>query len=210
MTPIRGPSNAASTPSSVFGRGRSDAAANGKKPLSEGKTGDEGDPTLLTGGYRNTSIEAPPAGGCRSALSTLPTVGGVGTNISKQEGDHRGAGKLPRSTSGTSDHLETPQFATSRRDFVGYVMLAGGGVDFINDLPFAAGRTVANRPTLTSSEGDASDVPPHADGRRDAAWRLSDVSGRVGAASGFTLACGYSGANELPPAGVIVVVGDER
>jgi len=53
-------------------------------------------------------------------------------------------------------------------------------------------------------------VPPHADGRRDAAWRLSDVGGGFGAASGFTLASGCSGANALPPAGGSVVVGDER
>jgi len=88
-------------------------------------------------------------------------------------------------------------------------MLAGGGIDFIHDLPLAAGRTAANRPPLTSSDGDASDVPPHADGRRDAAWRLLDVGGGVGAASGFTLASDCSGANELPRAGGSVVVGDE-
>ena len=152
----------------------------------------------------------PPAGGCHNAPGTLPTVGGVGTNCAKREGDHRGAGKLPPSTSGTSDYLEKPQSATNRRDVVGYVMLAGGGVDFINDLPFAAGRTAANRPPLTSSDGDASDVPPYADGRYEAASRLSDVGCGVGAASGFTLASGCSGANELPPAGGSVVVGEER
>jgi len=56
MTPNQGPSNAASRPSTAFCRGRSDAAANGNKPLSKGGTGDDGDTTLLTGGYRNTNI----------------------------------------------------------------------------------------------------------------------------------------------------------
>ena len=88
--------------------------------------------------------------------------------------------------------------------------LAVGGIVFIHDLPLPVGSTAANRPPLTSTAGDAGNVPPPADGRRDAARQHLHVGGGAGAASGLPPARGLPDANELPPAGDSGVASDER
>ena len=68
---------------------------------------------------------------CQPSVAAVPIVSrGKGTTAAPAS-CHR-----PRVAPATT--LKSRSFPTSRRDAVGYVMLAGGGADFINDLLFAA------------------------------------------------------------------------